>query len=123
MSVSDFEALNDHFQTWNTCPDCGSRWRDDVPTPGLLHRTQLCDHCADVQLRQTLLQALREVAGDHIAILPGDQIPTCAFCAADEGADHEAECTMNVVLAAIDAAEGREPRACYVVGHRSAVQS
>jgi hypothetical protein len=65
-----------------------------------------------------MLQALREVAGDHVAILPGDQIPTCAFCSADEGSDHEAECTMNVVLAAIDLAEGREPKACYVVSDR-----
>jgi hypothetical protein len=70
-----------------------------------------------------LLQALREVAGDHIAIASGDQIPTCAFCSADEGADHEAECTMNVVLAAIDAAEGREPKAGYVVGEDAAVRS
>lgn len=69
------------------------------------------------------MQALREVAGDHLAILPGDQIPTCAFCSADEGADHEAECTMNVVLAAIDQAEGREPKAGYVVGEDAAVRS
>jgi hypothetical protein len=69
-----------------------------------------------------MLQALREVAGDHIYLeLPG-RIPMCSFCAADEGCEHEHECTMNVVLAAIDRAEGREPHACYVVGNGTAVQ-
>lgn len=32
-------------ETWNTCPDCGKRWRDEVPTPGLIHRTRLCSSC------------------------------------------------------------------------------
>ena len=35
-------------RTWNTCPDCGVRWPDAVPTPGLLHRTRLCGPCASI---------------------------------------------------------------------------
>jgi hypothetical protein len=31
--------------TWNTCPDCGKKWKDKKPTPGLIHRTTLCDDC------------------------------------------------------------------------------
>lgn len=32
-------------ETWNTCPDCGKRWKDEVATPQVLHRTRLCDQC------------------------------------------------------------------------------
>jgi len=32
-------------QTWNTCPECRRSWPDDVPTPGLLHRTRRCPAC------------------------------------------------------------------------------
>lgn len=122
--MTDFNALHDRFETWNTCPDCGSRWQDEVPTPGLLHRTRLCDYCAMLQANASMLQALREVAADHIALMPDDAIPTCAFCSADEGCEHEPECTMTVVLAAIDQAEGRQPREGYIVGDgRETVQS
>lgn len=69
-----------------------------------------------------LLQALREVAGDHAKILADAAGPYCLFCLANEGEKHELECTMNVVLAAIDQAEGREPKACYVVGEGTAVR-
>lgn len=34
-------------ETWNTCPDCGRRWKDLVATPGLLHRTRRCPPCYD----------------------------------------------------------------------------
>lgn len=34
------------YQTWNTCPDCGHSWPEAVTTPGLLHRTRLCQTCA-----------------------------------------------------------------------------
>lgn len=32
-------------QTWNDCPSCGKVWHDEVATPGLIHRTRLCDKC------------------------------------------------------------------------------
>lgn len=35
----------DNHQTWNDCPNCGLAWKDDEPTPGLLHRTRLCASC------------------------------------------------------------------------------
>jgi hypothetical protein len=38
-------------ETWNTCPECGHEWADDAPTPGLLHRTRLCETCVDFDLR------------------------------------------------------------------------
>lgn len=31
--------------TWNDCPECGKAWKDEIATPGLLHRTRLCDKC------------------------------------------------------------------------------
>ena len=31
--------------TWNTCPKCYKDWKDEIATPGLLHRTKLCDKC------------------------------------------------------------------------------
>lgn len=31
--------------TWNTCPECGRRWKDEIATPGVLHRTQICKPC------------------------------------------------------------------------------
>lgn len=36
------EQIRDN-ETWNTCPDCGKEWKDEVATPGLLHRTRRCD--------------------------------------------------------------------------------
>ncbi|HYV51911.1 MAG TPA: hypothetical protein VE971_01340 [Candidatus Eisenbacteria bacterium] len=32
-------------QTWNTCPKCLKDWQDFHATPGLLHRTRICDEC------------------------------------------------------------------------------
>lgn len=32
-------------ETWNDCPECGKSWKDNIPTPGLLHRTRLCEKC------------------------------------------------------------------------------
>jgi hypothetical protein len=32
-------------QTSNTCPSCGKQWIDKVVTPGIIHRTKLCDAC------------------------------------------------------------------------------
>ncbi len=69
-----------------------------------------------------MLQALREVAGDHILLEVPGAVPMCSFCSADEGCEHEFECTMNAVLAAIDQAEGREPHEFYIVGHGNAVR-
>jgi len=36
-------------ETWNTCPDCWRKWKDTVPTPGVLHRTRLCAQCAELK--------------------------------------------------------------------------
>jgi hypothetical protein len=33
-------------QTWNDCPKCGKAWPDEFATPGVIHRTRLCDDCA-----------------------------------------------------------------------------
>lgn len=35
-----------NLETWNDCPKCGKAWKDKIPTPGLLHRTRLCDRCS-----------------------------------------------------------------------------
>lgn len=32
-------------ETWNDCPHCGKCWKDEKPTPGLIHRTRSCDDC------------------------------------------------------------------------------
>ncbi len=32
-------------ETWNSCPMCGHTWKDNVPTPRLLHRVRICDKC------------------------------------------------------------------------------
>jgi predicted nucleic acid-binding Zn ribbon protein len=34
-------------ETWNTCPDCGKNWKDEIAIPGLLHRTRLCKECRE----------------------------------------------------------------------------
>lgn len=70
-----------------------------------------------------MLQALREVAGDHILQEHPGATPMCSFCAVDQGEQHEYECTMVSVLRALDLAEGRFPRECYVVGDEGAVRS
>jgi hypothetical protein len=31
--------------TWNDCPKCGKFWKDRIATPGLIHKTRLCDEC------------------------------------------------------------------------------
>ncbi len=38
-------TTTDAVPTWNVCPTCGHRWTDRVPTPGVVHRTQLCTTC------------------------------------------------------------------------------
>lgn len=38
-------------ETWNDCPQCGEAWKDEKPTPGLLHRTVLCDLCKQINKR------------------------------------------------------------------------
>jgi hypothetical protein len=38
-------------ETWNDCPQCGEAWKDPKPTPGLLHRTVLCDLCKQINKR------------------------------------------------------------------------
>lgn len=37
-------GMVDH-DTYNTCPDCDTGWKDAEPTPGILHRTRICDAC------------------------------------------------------------------------------
>ena len=32
-------------QTWNTCQYCNKSWEDEIPTPGLLHRSVVCKSC------------------------------------------------------------------------------
>jgi hypothetical protein len=45
-NTDDITAPNmKNNETWNTCPECGKSWKDDISTPGLLHRTRLCDKC------------------------------------------------------------------------------
>lgn len=38
-------ALGSSLETWNDCVVCGKVWRDDIPTPGVLHRTVVCKEC------------------------------------------------------------------------------
>lgn len=45
-------AMQDN-QTWNDCPDCGKSWKDRIPTPGLLHRTRLCEECKRKQTNRS----------------------------------------------------------------------
>lgn len=35
-------------ETWNDCPRCGKSWKDETPTPGLIHRTRYCNSCKEV---------------------------------------------------------------------------
>lgn len=62
----------------------------------------------------TMLQALREVAGDYIYLDP-EYGPECSHCAVNEGHQHEFECTIRTVLDAIADAIGAERRA-WIVG-------
>lgn len=41
-------------QTWNTCPNCGKEWEDTVPTPGLIHRTRICDDCLSKRTKRNV---------------------------------------------------------------------
>ncbi len=45
--MTDHEALQERFQTWNTCPECGQEWPSANPTPGVVHRTALCLTCVE----------------------------------------------------------------------------
>ena len=38
------EKIDDN-ETWNTCPECKTSWKDEIPIQGLLHRTRLCETC------------------------------------------------------------------------------
>ena len=42
-ALADAEA-----ETWYTCPDCRKIWRDEVATPGIIHRLRLCEDCYQV---------------------------------------------------------------------------
>jgi len=41
----DITAPVSDNETWNNCPNCKAEWKDEVSTPGLLHRTKLCVFC------------------------------------------------------------------------------
>lgn len=41
----DITTPYSNIQTGNTCPECGKQWLDDKPTPGIIHRTRLCEEC------------------------------------------------------------------------------
>ncbi len=45
MEQQDITAPMKDNQTWNSCSECSKNWQDTVPTPGLLHRTRLCEKC------------------------------------------------------------------------------
>ena len=53
-----------------------------------------------------MLQALREVEGDHRYLNLAAGVEECIFCLATSGG-HEPECSMHFVFAAIAKAEGR----------------
>jgi len=36
-------------ETWNTCSDCFRKWKDAVPTPGVVHRTKRCVPCQQLR--------------------------------------------------------------------------
>jgi hypothetical protein len=38
------DSIKDN-QTWNSCPFCGKDWKDEIATPGLIHRTVACSEC------------------------------------------------------------------------------
>lgn len=41
-------ADEDHghaLETWNTCPNCGAKWKDTVRTEGIMHRSRICGSC------------------------------------------------------------------------------
>jgi hypothetical protein len=37
----------DH-ETWNSCVVCSRVWKDTIPTPGVLHRSVMCDICSGI---------------------------------------------------------------------------
>jgi hypothetical protein len=47
-------------ETWNDCPDCGKSWKDETPTPGLIHRTRQCYDCAIRPRRKSDLRVMRQ---------------------------------------------------------------
>jgi len=44
----DIVASMTDNETWNDCPRCGKTWKDEKPTPGLIHRTRYCDNCKEI---------------------------------------------------------------------------
>lgn len=43
-------------ETWNTCPQCYKKWKDEIPTQRLLHRTKYCsDKCKKEMEREIAL--------------------------------------------------------------------
>lgn len=57
----------------------------------------------------TMLQALREVAGDYLYLDPNTRQEQCVHCLEDEG-KHDPECTMHFVFEALQKADGIESR-------------
>lgn len=47
LSVDEIRAPMTDNETWNNCPVCGFTWKDKIPTPGLIHRTQHCNRCSN----------------------------------------------------------------------------
>ena len=37
--------IGQEHQTWCECPDCGCAWKQEEPTPGVLHRYVVCYNC------------------------------------------------------------------------------
>ncbi len=43
--LEDIHAPMTNNDTWNHCVKCGKDWKDKIATPGLLHRTTICEDC------------------------------------------------------------------------------
>lgn len=41
-------------ETWNTCPQCYKKWKDDKPILGLLHRTRYCSNECEIKMRKQI---------------------------------------------------------------------
>lgn len=52
MMDEEIRALIKDNQTWNTCPYCSKVWKDEIPIPGLLHRTRICNPCLTRRKRE-----------------------------------------------------------------------
>lgn len=66
------------METWNDCPKCQKAWKDEVATPGIIHRTRYCTTCKEL-MRDEVFGHMYERKPTMIIKSPSTQ-EECALC-------------------------------------------